>query len=128
MTNLSSFDLDFEYGQVGESLVFDLLAGKRTVEVKRDRRWVETGNIYIETDCYFTKYQAWKPSGLSVTEAGYWAFVLEDSVVIIPTNVLRFAVQAYGKPISCQIPPNLSKGFLIKPEDLITATKEYAGE
>ena len=126
MTNsFSSFDLDFQYGVDGEKLVSDLLLGRKTIEVKRDRKWIKTGNIYIETECFFTKTNSWEMSGLSVTKAGYWAFVIEDSIVIVPTDVLRFAVSVYGKEISCHIPPNLSKGFLITPEQLISATKEY---
>ena len=128
MSSFSDFDLDFEYGVSGEKLVSDLLLGKRTIEVKRDRRWVDTGNIYVETECFFTKTNTWGNSGLTITKAGYWAFVLEDSVVIVPTEVLRFAVAVYGKEIQCQIPPNLSKGYLLTPENLISATKEYPRE
>jgi hypothetical protein len=45
--SLSDFDLDLTYGQVGEALVNDLLTGGFTVEVKRDKRWAQTGNVYI---------------------------------------------------------------------------------
>lgn len=125
VTSLSSFDLDFQYGVDGENLVSDLLLGKRTVEVKRDRRWVDTGNLYVETSCYFNRSQMWEPSGLSVTKAGYWAFVIEESTLIIPTDVLKFAVSVYGRQIRCQIPPNESEGYLLTPEQLVQAQKEY---
>ena len=125
MTNLSAFDLDFSYGTDGEGLVSDLILGKRTVEVKRDRRWKETGNVYVETRCFYQKSQSWQPSGLSVTKAGYWAFVLEDSIILITTDVLNFAVSIYGKQIRCLIPPNESEGYLITPEQLLQATKDY---
>jgi hypothetical protein len=125
MTNLSSFDLDFSYGVDGEGLVSDLILGKRTVEVKRDRRWKETGNLYIETRCFYQRSQAWEPSGLSVTEAGYWAFVIEESILLIPTEILKSAVGNYGKQIRCSIPPNESEGYLITPEQLLQAQKEY---
>ena len=62
MAKNSSFDLDFGYGRKGEQLVDELLTGKRTVEVKRDRKWFKTNNLYIETECYFLKTQAWESS------------------------------------------------------------------
>jgi hypothetical protein len=66
-------------GRKGETLVEELLTGGRTVEVKRDRKWWITNNLYIEVECWFNKSKSWEPSGLSVTEAAYWAFVLEQS-------------------------------------------------
>ncbi len=81
MTTLSSFDLDFRYGYAGEQLVEELLTSGKTVEVKRDRRWHETGNLYIEFDCWYNSTQSWQPSGISVTKADYWAFVLEERLV-----------------------------------------------
>jgi hypothetical protein len=97
MTNKSSFDLDFGYGRKGEQLVEELLTGGLTVEVKRDRKWAKTGNLYIETECYFKKIEGWAPSGLGVTEAAYWAFVLEGSTVIVPTDALRWGVKEFGR-------------------------------
>lgn len=125
MTKNSSFDLDFGYGRKGEQLVDELLTGGRTVEVKRDRKWFKTNNLYIETECYFKKTEAWAPSGLNVTEASYWAFVLQESTLIVPTDVLRYAVKEFGREIKCEIPPNLSKGYLITVDDLMTATRKY---
>jgi hypothetical protein len=121
----SSFDLDFGFGRKGEQLVDELLTGGRTVEVKRDRKWFKTNNLYIETECYFQKTSAWAASGLGVTEAAYWAFVLQESTLIVPTDVLRYAVKEFGREISCFIPPNQSKGFLITVDDLMTATRKY---
>jgi hypothetical protein len=105
----SSFDLDFSYGRVGETLVDELL----------------TNNVYIEVRCWYNNSQSWEPSGLSVSEASYWAFVLESSVFIIPTQVLRSAVPKYGREITCEIPPNKSTGYLIRIEDLLSETKEH---
>jgi hypothetical protein len=125
MAKNSSFDLDFGYGRKGEQLVDELLTGGMTVEVKRDRKWFKTNNLYIETECYFLKTKEWASSGLGVTEAAYWAFVLQESTLIVPTDVLRFAVKEFGREITCQIPPNLSKGYLITVDDLMTATRKY---
>lgn len=120
----SDFDLDYGYGLQGENLVDALLRGANTVEVKRDRRWWDTGNIFIETECYFQTSQSWEQSGLSVTKAEYWAFVLESGVILVPTNHVKYAVKIFGRAITCDIEPNKSKGYLIKAEDLLTAMKE----
>ena len=128
MATKSSFDLDFGFGRKGEQLVDELLTGGRTVEVKRDRKWFKTNNLYIETECYFQKTSAWAASGLGVTEAAYWAFVLQESTLIVPIDVLRYAVKEFGREISCFIPPNQSKGFLITVDDLMTATRKYKND
>lgn len=120
----SAFDLDFSYGRKGETLVEELMTGGYTVEVKRDRKWAVTNNLYIETRCYYVSSGSWEASGLAVTEADYWAFVLESSVLMIRTPVLRFATAEYGRPITCDIPPNKSSGYLITVEDLMMATRK----
>lgn len=119
MSNLSDFDLDFSYGHEGEQLVRDILTGGLTVEVKRDRRWVETGNIYIESAFYSRATHNWVESGIMVTKADRWAFVLESLVIIAKTTDIRRAVDTYGRPISNKIEPNPSKGFLITVDDLM---------
>ena len=123
MVKNSSFDLDFGYGRKGEQLVEELLTEGKRIEVKRDRKWHLTGNVYIEVECFFTKDNAWAPSGLAVTEAEYWAFVLKKTVIMLPTTVLWHAVKTFGRDITCEIPPNLSRGYLVKVIDLIEATK-----
>ena len=124
MTSLSSFDLDFRYGYAGEQLVEELLTNGKTVEVKRDRRWHETGNLYIEVECWYNSTQSWQASGIAVTEADYWAFVLEESVLMIPTiNVIQ-AINQYGREINCEIPPNKSRGFLITVNDLLAVMRK----
>ena len=119
MADLSDFDLDFAYGREGEVLVREILTGGVTVEVKRDRRLVETGNIYIETAFYSRSTYNWIESGLMKTKADRWAFVLEGLVIIVSTDDLKKAIDKYGRPISNKIEPNPSKGFLITINDLI---------
>lgn len=118
----SSWDLDLRDGEQGESRVADLLS-LDTVEVKTDRRWHDTGNIYIETECWYVAEDAWKPSGIRVSEATHWAFVLEDSVLIVPLHRLKEAVWEVGRPITCNIPPNPSRGYLITPAVLLEHIK-----
>lgn len=114
----SNWDLDYRAGLEGESRVADLLHID-TVEVKTDKRWVETGNLYIETECYYQNEDAWKPSGIRVSQATHWGFVLEDSVLIVPLHRLKEIVWESGRPITCNIPPNPSRGYLITPGALM---------
>ena len=120
----SDWDIDLRYGKLGESKVADLLSLK-TVEVKTDRRWKETGNIYIETECYYVNDNCWKPSGVRVSKASHWAFVLESSVLIVPLHILHEAVWDSARPITCNIPPNPSRGYLITPAQLLEQVKQW---
>jgi hypothetical protein len=97
-----------------------------TVEVKRDRRWKETGNIYIETSCYYVNERGFKLSGLSVSQATHWAFVLEDLTVIVSKSDLINTVKEYGRNISCNIEPNVSFGYLITIDSLLKWQVEKA--
>lgn len=120
---LSDFDLDLSVGHEGESLVKELLTGGETVEVKRDLRWKETGNVYIETVCWSHNKSEWYPSGLSTSKAAYWAFVLETNVFLVPTDLLKQTVATRGRAINCNIQPNPSKGYLIKIEDILNTIR-----
>lgn len=121
---LSDFDLDLAVGHQGEELVQQLLTGGTTIEVKTDLRWKETGNLYIETVCWSHNNENWYLSGLSSTKASYWAFVLEGTTLLVPTEVLKQVVTARGRAITCNIPPNPSKGYLIKVEDIINSLRK----
>ena len=114
----SNWDLDYRDGILGEKKIADLLS-MDTVEVKTDRRWKYTGNLYIETECYYKTTDTWEKSGISVSKATHWAFVLEDSVLIVPTYRLREAIHDNPRPITCNIPPNPSRGTLITAGTLI---------
>lgn len=120
---LSDFDLDLSVGHEGEALVQELLTGGQTVEVKRDLRWKETGNVYIETVCWSHNKSEWYPSGLSTSKAAYWAFVLETNVFLVPTDLLKQTVATRGRAINCNIQPNPSKGYLIKIEDILNTIR-----
>lgn len=120
----SNWDLDLRAGEAGEHKIADLLSAD-TIEVKTDRRWWETGNVYIETECFYQASQSWQPSGLMVSKATHWAFVLEDAVLITDLSTLKAAVRENGRAIACNIPPNPSRGFLIKPEDILQQEKNW---
>lgn len=121
--SLSDWDIDLRDGQAGEKTVAKLLSAE-TVEVKTDRRWYQTGNVYIEMQCWYQTEQAYCPSGINVTKASHWAFVLEDVVMIVPIGILKRAVEDIGRPITCNIPPNPSSGVLIKIQELLDYVAE----
>lgn len=114
----SDFDIDLKFGKEGENTVANILSIE-TVEVKRDKRWKETGNLYIETDCWYNGSQSWEKSGLSVSKATHYAFVLENMVVVVTTPDLKAIVEKKGRAIECKIEPNPSKGYLIKLSDIV---------
>lgn len=118
----SDWDLDLRDGERGESEIADLLS-MDTVEVKTDKRWQETGNLYVETECYYVNDNAWKPSGIRVSEATHWAFLLQDIALIMPLWQLREAVYTVGRPITCDIQPNPTRGYLITPAQIIECVK-----
>lgn len=119
----SNWDIDLRHGKDGENMVANLLSIE-TVEVKNDRRWSETGNVYIETDCYYQNSMAWEPSGITTSKASHWAFVLDDVAVILPLERLKKIVERFGRPITCNIPPNFSRGFLISVVELMAVIKD----
>lgn len=114
----SNWDIDLRDGLAGESMVADLLS-LDTVEVKTDRRWWETGNIYIETEFWSREADNWVPSGIRVSNATHWAYVLEETVIIVPLEQLKEAVWTIGRPITCNIPSNPSRGYLVTPSAIL---------
>ena len=123
----SDWDIDFRYGQQGEQTVKDLLSIE-TVEVKRDRRWKETGNLFIETSCFYVNEGVTKRSGLLVTKATHWAFVLEDLTLIVSREDLFATLMQYGRKVECNIEPNVSTGYLITVAQLLQWQVDKANE
>ena len=65
------FDLDLEFGRLGEQFVEDMQVGNKKIEVKTERDiWKTTGNIAIEI-----RYKG-NPSGLSTTDSTVWIHLL----------------------------------------------------
>ena len=119
MTNQSDWDLDLSFGKAGEIQVNQLLtAAIETVEVKRDRRWKETKNLYIEMSCFSDKINSWYLSGLSTTKASHWAFVLEDIVLIVSVEKLKEVVKQKGRKIEMLRPEYSTRGYLINWTDV----------
>lgn len=105
------FDIDYHYGREGEQFVLDFLngfvkaGGRLTVEVKRDGRYMDTGNLYLEVEC--KRRDGWHDSGIRTSTADMWSFVLGEMVIVaVPTRVLRHIVEyawqsmdMFGKPM-----------------------------
>ncbi len=91
MNYKSDFDLDLTTGIQREQSLSNILS-LTTVEVKTDFMANFTGNIAIE---YISRG---KPSGISVTKAEHWAFILpEKGIIIIETERLKRIARKYYK-------------------------------
>lgn len=88
----NNFKADLEFGQLGEAFVSEL--GKDvSIEVKTDRKWHKTGNIFIEISCNG------KPSGIMSTKASYLVYLLHKDGVqvggyILQVNPLKKAIKS----------------------------------
>jgi hypothetical protein len=72
------FDIDLEFGKMGEEFTQQVFEGNSKVEVKTERDiWKTTGNIAIEIRCNG------KPSGISTTESSVWVHLLSLNGVIM---------------------------------------------
>ena len=80
--NFKEFDFRIDYRDKNNNPQIML------VEVKADRRAAETGNIVIEYEGYG------KPSGISTTTAGRWAYFIEGTNIMyfIPVQWIRDAI------------------------------------
>ena len=121
----SDWDIDLREGIAGENSIRELLKIE-TIEVKTDRRWKETGNLYIEVYCFQQKTQSWEKSGLAISKATHYAFPLGEATIIVTREVLKETVLAQGKRIECKIEPNPSRGYLIKPEQIFAQIRNPA--
>ena len=66
------FDIDLDFGKVGERKVEEMFEGDGSIEVKTEREiWKTTGNIAIEIRC------RGKLSGISTTTAKTWIHMLD---------------------------------------------------
>ena len=120
MPKNSKFDLDFRHGVEGEGVLFDLIKNGK-VEVKRDRESYKTGNVAVEYNC------RGEPSGIAVTEAEWWAFILDNeigtphAIVIVPLGHLKYLAKRCAREgrIVMGGDDNASKMILIPKADLL---------
>ena len=122
MSSNKKFDLDLAKGLEMEQKLSEFFTGTK-IEVKSERHlWEKTGNHFVEYEYKGTK------SGLSITEAEYWALMLvkDDEPVmtyIIPVAVLKDLCRKYVGTDRDVVggDDNNSKGILLPIEELATA-------
>lgn len=96
-----NWDIDRSYGEQAELFITDVKHAilRDAIEVKRDGRFADTGNIYVEFEAWVNKHHRWEPSGLHRTEdpPELWAYVLGDTetALVIPTAVLTDMFEHY---------------------------------
>ena len=89
----NKFDLDLDFGKVGERYIEQVFEGDGRIEVKTERDiWATTGNIAIEVRC------RGKLSGISTTDARTWIQLLSvDNVIkggfIMPVKQLKARIK-----------------------------------
>lgn len=119
MIHNNDFKFDLEFGVLdGETWFHELVTNKK-VEVKSDRRTVETGNVYIE---YWSRG---KPSGISTSQADFYVYkVAEDQAILISTSQLKQKLKQLVEDGKARMnvkggDNNTSLGILCKLKDLI---------
>lgn len=118
----STFAKSLEFGEHFEKLLEEIL-NKLPIEVKTDKKYQDTGNLYIETK------SRGKQSGINTTSAVYWAFNLwrEDfelpTFLLIPTERLKKYINEINYLKKNGGDAKTSEGFLVKAEDLIKINK-----
>lgn len=89
----NKFDIDLSKAQIREKELRDILS-KAKVEVKTDSIWKGSKNLAVEFRC------RGKPSGISVSEAEYYAFILDantytEGIIIIPIEKLLYLARKF---------------------------------
>ena len=110
----NDFRFDLMLGQIYEKQLGELLNQK--IEVKRDYKCLETGNIYVEYE------SRGKLSGLSTTQSDYWCYWLsEEHCVLIKTDRLKQMCRKYLKTDRDKKggDSNTSKGILLPTKEFI---------
>ena len=87
------FDMALKKAEIREKELADIL-GNKLIEIKTDSQWKETGNLAIEFK------SRGKLSGISTSEAEYYAFILDangytEGVIFIRTEKLKILTRKY---------------------------------
>jgi hypothetical protein len=104
----NDFRYDLKVGKVYEHKLAALLGNK--IEVKRDFKCLDTGNIFVEYE------SRGKKSGISITEAEYWCYWLSDyHFFMVETERLKTICRNYLNTRRDTIggDSNTSKGILV---------------
>jgi hypothetical protein len=88
------FDINLAEGKLTEGNIKKLFSGEEAIEVKRDFKISETGNVAVEFEC------RGKPSGIAVTKSDWYAIALDgeefeqEVIIFITTERLKRLVDA----------------------------------
>ena len=117
------FKADLSYGHEGEQNLIDFFHAfnNGAVEVKADR--YRNGRMAVETE-QRPKGGDWKPSGINVTKAQWWAYrFAPDSYVLISVarlkNFLRTNYSWLEKRDFASGSDNPARGFLLQPSHVL---------
>ena len=123
----SKWDIDLAFGEKNEEkLVRILKHGKIEVKTERDK-WRETGNIAVELSCFGKK------SGLTITEADWWATILSwkdnvKGIILVPVanmkKIVKNSVKNGRGVITMGGDENASELVLVPLEDLINGIQK----
>lgn len=128
------WDIDKLRGEEAEQWVremrFRMLSG--TVEVKRDDRALETGNIYLEYKAWTVN--GWQPSALSTTKANDYAIYCWPFLIVAPPWMLKQVSKraaALPRPAGkaeCVVGSNPTKGVLVPLSQILVLLRDVARE
>lgn len=118
------WDVNQKEGEIAEGTLAELMnSNGNTVEVKRDFKVSETGNLAIEFMC------SGKPSGISTSLAEWWAYAFDgenyngEVIVLIKKKRLERILEARRTRIVRGGDHNRAEMFLIHPQELLEAMK-----
>ena len=110
----SDFRYDLKIGQEYETLLSEVI--ESTIEVKRDFKCYDTGNLFVEYE------SRGKKSGISTTQAKWWVYWFSKTrSILIETSELKQLCRKYVGTSRDILggDSNTSKGILLPMEDLI---------
>lgn len=113
----NDFSHDLLVGNIAEEYLGSVLSQKK-IEVKFDKIALDTGRVFVEFEC------RGKPSGITTTEADFWAFVFLNSVIILVSKQRLVALcnDAYNNnKVVNGGDNNSARGFLVDIEKLVRA-------
>ena len=113
MKHNNDFRHDLEVGRLGEKALDSILSNQK-IEVKTDLLASKTGNVFVEYESRS------KPSGISTTEADWWAFVIaKNQIVLLRTSRVKELSRKYWSRRIKGGDSNTSMGVLVPIKDLL---------
>ena len=116
----SDFRYDLKIGQEYETLLSEVI--ESTIEVKRDFKCYETGNLFVEYE------SRGKKSGISTTQAKWWVYWFSKTrCILIETSELKQLCRKYLGTSRDVLggDSNTSKGILLPTKDFLDKSINY---